>query len=561
MVHSITEGEASYTIFIDGANTDARNNSTGALEFSNTASDVTIQSAIDALTTGGTIFFKEGTYLITATMTIGDDIRLTGEGWGSIIKLDDDVDDRLLKNATRSGAGNKNIMIDHLHFDGNKDEQVNIGTTDQYSIGNAGMLDFDICENVTITNNFLFNAWATAVELMFVKYFVVSNNQIELSGDDGVGVNNQSSFGTVANNIIRDAGAGVKTHGSPNAIEIQDGAHDVTISGNVCDNALSDGIAVNVHATFTPPVDILIQGNTSNNNAGNGIVLSGADNAVVERIAIVGNECKGNAEYAFRLTGNATAGIMRHILIQGNLFSNSTFGGLNLLRASDCVVQGNVVVSNLLVGLGVDCDGIIVDANYVALNGQFGILLNDDTSNCICSNNVCFDNGAALAGSRVGIAMQGDELFVHGNLCYDSGGGDQQYGIFVYTTNSGSWIQDNVCYGNAVGQIVLNGAANPKLNNNIGFVSEINVLSAGFAIDGVALITVTTAHGLSHTPNIQDIQVTISKDTAVDDWGYDLVKVESVDATNVVVKINVNNASATGSATAKLNIRCNNRDW
>jgi hypothetical protein len=82
------------------------------------------------------------------------------------------------------------------------------------------------------------------------------------------------------------------------------------------------------------------------------------------------------------------------------------------------------------------------------------------------------------------------------------------------------------------------------------------VLSADFAIDAVAVVTVTTAHGLSVTPAIQDVQVTLSESANgnVDDFALGYIKVESVDATNVVVKVNVTTASATAGAKAKLNI-------
>ena len=80
------------------------------------------------------------------------------------------------------------------------------------------------------------------------------------------------------------------------------------------------------------------------------------------------------------------------------------------------------------------------------------------------------------------------------------------------------------------------------------------VLSGTFAIDSTGVKTITTAHGLSVTPDIQDVQLTVTEDSNVDDWAFDLLKVESVDATNVVAKLNVSTASATGGATAKLAI-------
>jgi hypothetical protein len=81
------------------------------------------------------------------------------------------------------------------------------------------------------------------------------------------------------------------------------------------------------------------------------------------------------------------------------------------------------------------------------------------------------------------------------------------------------------------------------------------LLSAAFAIDGVAVITVTTAHGLGYTPQTKDISVSVVENTAVDDWTCGFVKIVSVDAANVVVKVRVTGASATGGATAKLAIK------
>lgn len=93
-----------------------------------------------------------------------------------------------------------------------------------------------------------------------------------------------------------------------------------------------------------------------------------------------------------------------------------------------------------------------------------------------------------------------------------------------------------------------------RVRDYLGAFQFVRLLSATFAIDSTGVKTVTTAHGLPTTPSIEDVQVSITEDTDVDDWAFDLLKVESVDATNVVCKINVSTASATGGATAKLAI-------
>lgn len=78
------------------------------------------------------------------------------------------------------------------------------------------------------------------------------------------------------------------------------------------------------------------------------------------------------------------------------------------------------------------------------------------------------------------------------------------------------------------------------------------LLSGTFAIDSTGIKTVTIAHGLAAAPSIQDCQLTVTEQTNVDDWRTDLLKVDSVDATNVTAKINVSTASVTAGATARL---------
>jgi hypothetical protein len=80
------------------------------------------------------------------------------------------------------------------------------------------------------------------------------------------------------------------------------------------------------------------------------------------------------------------------------------------------------------------------------------------------------------------------------------------------------------------------------------------VLSSTFAIDSTGLKTITIPHGLSVTPSKQDCQLTVVAETAVDDWSFNLLKVDAVDATNVTAKINVATASATAGATARLGL-------
>ena len=121
---------------------------------------------------------------------------------------------------------------------------------------------------------------------------------------------------------------------------------------------------------------------------------------------------------------------------------------------------------------------------------------------------------------------------------------------------STKYILGGQSIGNVVGELLLPTGTN-VVKDLQGYVTENNVLSPAFAIDGVAVVTVTIPHGLSITPVAEDCQLTVVEDTNVDDWAAGYVKVESVGAVNVVAKVNVTTASATGGATAKLLLRAN----
>ena len=73
---------AAYIVYIDSGTTYARNGTTGAVDYSGTAQSV-LQNVLNALTNGGSIFIRAGTYGISSTITIPSTYNLTVEGEGS----------------------------------------------------------------------------------------------------------------------------------------------------------------------------------------------------------------------------------------------------------------------------------------------------------------------------------------------------------------------------------------------------------------------------------------------------------------------------------------------
>jgi parallel beta-helix repeat protein len=78
---------ASYIIFKDDEGiVYAKNGSTGAIDFKSTNASYVIQSAIDALTNGGKIFIKAGTYTLNSQITVNANIAIIGEGYSSVFQ-------------------------------------------------------------------------------------------------------------------------------------------------------------------------------------------------------------------------------------------------------------------------------------------------------------------------------------------------------------------------------------------------------------------------------------------------------------------------------------------
>ena len=145
---------ASYVIWKDGDTYRAECLMKGGTDYSGTNASTVIQSAIDSLTNGGTIFFKAGTYELSSSITIKDKISLIGEmeskvssavtiftrasGFsGDMIQtdavyvdsLDDNTQDIKIKNLIFNG-GNVGTCLDLTNVDTAVIEEVRVAYCD-----------------------------------------------------------------------------------------------------------------------------------------------------------------------------------------------------------------------------------------------------------------------------------------------------------------------------------------------------------------------------------------------------------------------------------------------
>jgi hypothetical protein len=80
--------------------------------------------------------------------------------------------------------------------------------------------------------------------------------------------------------------------------------------------------------------------------------------------------------------------------------------------------------------------------------------------------------------------------------------------------------------------------------------------SALVAVDGTGEQTVTIAHNLDFTPNIEDVTLTLQRDTLGNTYVIGYMNVYLADATNVYCKVFVSSASASAGMMVRLMAHC-----
>lgn len=120
---SITAGGdiSSSTFVIAASNTSARGKAGADFIGEGTEHQIVINQAVNLLTDDGQIVLLEGTYIIDGSIFLKDNIKIMGQGNSTVIKIKDGESIfRAIQNADTSG-GNKNIKIESLRLEGNKD--------------------------------------------------------------------------------------------------------------------------------------------------------------------------------------------------------------------------------------------------------------------------------------------------------------------------------------------------------------------------------------------------------------------------------------------------------
>lgn len=342
-------------------------------------------------------------------------------------------------------------------------------------------------------------------EVSLLGNHCISNNRFG-SSYNGIDAEDATHIRAIAN-YVKDNYDGIQLFKCDNI---------AIISNELLDNE-ANGIIVDGTGAASTPNDIIIFGNTCDNNALNGILVRYADNVLTLGNMVISSGNNGI------ISNN-----INNMDIISNLFRNNQYRGIYVASGSSVTglsIRNNRVIANNQDGAShgginiTDVEGIQISGNFVTENAR-GIEIN---SGCDYSSIVA---NQVLNNIAHGVIIDSEYCVIVGNQISDTQGvPTQTYGIYEDTN-----ADNNLIFGNILKNNITNGiralGANSVIAYNIGH-RYVNWGSATDTTDANGNITI--AHGLATTPTY--VTVAISGDNT-----WDAI-VESVDATNITVRV------------------------
>jgi hypothetical protein len=356
----------------------------GAVGDGSTDDTVAIQNALNS---GALyIFVPQGTYKITATLTIPTGIEFYGCDTSSVLSLatnatmitttGSNVVIRNIKlngnSSTYNNANNNAIYINWTSISGynikiNNVSILNIAGAGVIALASSGTSSSDLwIENCNIENtgthgiiaqDYISNVWILANKVKYTSLLVADR--------PGITASRSGSNVTIADNIC--IGSPSALGGSVHGISV-----DTTINSSVTGNTISGWIGYGIEIGFC--TNCSVSANTITNVGNSGIVLSAsqATSQVNTNVTISGNTITSPTAagiYSF-ITGGTGTLFNQNISIVGNTVNGSTTSsGIYMGLCNILSITGNSVYNNYLSGIYIiDCKNVLTSANTIVNN-------------------------------------------------------------------------------------------------------------------------------------------------------------------------------------------------
>lgn len=486
----------------------------GATGDGTTDDRASIQSAIDAAGAagGGIVYLPPGTYSLTDSNSGAANwdnrrclyfnascanVTLAGAGIdATVLKLANTQDAHVIKIGSRvtSTVTVDNIEIRDLTINGNRANQSTPNDTDDHQQGIDVSTD---CTRIRIRNVKIHDTmyYGIGFQRGGHHHCLVEHVEIYNTGADGIDCKDDNDDST--GNVMRHVR--VRTHGLLTGLTLGQAGIDLRSGWTAYD------------------IDV---GDMTSTKALNGIrIQNGTPGATPVQPARL---------YNFRVDGVDTA--------------NSV--GLRIISKDVTVSDGYVT----------DCaDGVSASNPYCRIS-------NVTAESCVAGFRFWQDSGASVEADNntiTGLVARSNTTY--GIVC-DSVDDITFMGCDVTSSGTGYDIRSGCtgirvlggyCSGNATAQITDNGT-NTTIQNVVGVKTESKAVSASIAIDSTGVKSFTITHGLAFTPALEDVQLTLQRETNVSDWESDHLWAVATSSSQISGQVEVKTASSTAIATVKV---------
>jgi len=309
------EKPASYIIRKNGSYYEAINGTTGKIDYSGTNASTVIQSAINALTSGGKIFLKAATYEIGTTIYLKDFRTLCGENhYATVLKATAAI--TVLDTPFTGGYVNQYIVIENLMVDGN-----GIATKGIHFPVWRGRIRNVVVRSVAGDSIHIEGNVNSAIENV-IEDVVTQNVGMTTAGSAGIRLGTKATDNIIRRHIARDSDYGVY----------------VGAAGNIITNSHYYGL--NKNCIYIAPV---------------------------EYVQIVNNYIEGSEEHCIFVA----AGQHKSLLIANNIFTGehyvaNTYDAIYFDGTSGDWALGGTVIGNVLYRSSSNVSRYFINLNYPA---------------------------------------------------------------------------------------------------------------------------------------------------------------------------------------------------
>ena len=350
-----------------------------------------IQSAINDVNAvnGGTVYLPDGkVYGISATLTLGNNVRLTGGG--ELLLLSIPAGGAMVKAESKS-----NVVIEGITFNGSG------------LLATMGVV-LKSCTNATVSNCIIYNGNPTGTDYSAIRGHRNNGNKYTYNhiynwGDGifgAVGATRAADFidsnSVIAYNYIHDCTVGSAIGGV---------FHSSKIVGNICADNAHSGIDIIGYATGSWCKDVLVSENICFNNTYRGI-RNDLENssAFCERITIAKNHVFSNGSGGIVVDG------ARGYNVTGNIVVNNTGSGIASNNIRNSKIENNLIYDDLVTA--VMTYGILMQSTAGTETIANVVVGNNKVDGCVWS-------GIHIEADGAGTSMA--NVVVKSNNVYDCG--------------------------------------------------------------------------------------------------------------------------------------------